>query len=46
MNTRDYQQNEIAYCVNYKGQKVKPYKSRPQPKKQTILQKLINLITK
>ena len=24
---KDYQENAIAYCVNYRGQKIKPYKS-------------------
>ena len=28
--------NEIKYCVNYKGQKIKPYTSRVQPYKKKV----------
>jgi hypothetical protein len=36
-----YQENAIAYMVNYKGQKVKPYRSVPQ-KTISKWQKIIN----
>ena len=40
-----YQSNGISYCVNYKGQKIKPYRSNYiQYKKETLLQKIINCI--
>tara|TARA_R110002020_G_scaffold472830_1_gene701315 strand:- start:310 stop:969 length:660 start_codon:yes stop_codon:yes gene_type:complete len=35
----NYQENEISYCVNYKGQKIKPYRSNyevPKPKSYSI----------
>ena len=47
MKTTDkhYQQNTISYCVNYKGQKIKPYKSNLKPyKKETLLTRIINCI--
>jgi hypothetical protein len=35
--------NEIKYCVNYKGQKIKPYKSTyVSPKKQIDWDKIVN----
>ena len=35
--------NDIKYCVNYKGQKIKPYKSTyTSPKKQTEWDKIVN----
>jgi len=36
-----YQSNGIAYCVNYKGQKIKPYKSI-EVKKPSKLKQIIN----
>ena len=41
---KNYQENAIAYCVNYKGQKIKPYKSAPQPKKISKLRRIINFL--
>ena len=38
---KDYQENAIAYCVNYKGQKIKPYKSI-EVKKPSKLRQIIN----
>jgi hypothetical protein len=35
----DYQTNEISYCVNHKGQKIKPYKSNHTPVKKSFLEK-------
>ena len=41
----DYQQSKFSYCVNYKGQKIKPYKSNYKPyKKETLLTRIINCI--
>jgi len=35
--------NEIKYCVNYKGQKIKPYKNTyVSPKKQIDWDKIVN----
>jgi hypothetical protein len=35
--------NEIKYCVNHKGQKIKPYKSTyVSPKKQIDWNKIVN----
>jgi hypothetical protein len=35
--------NEIKYCVNYKGQKIKPYKSvYVSPKKQIDWNKIVS----
>ena len=35
--------NEIKYCVNHKGQKIKPYKNiYISPKKQTDWDKIVN----
>lgn len=39
---KTYQQNEISYCVNHKGQKIKPYKSLPTIQKPTLLKQILN----
>jgi len=40
-----YQENQISYCVNYKGQKIKPYKSNYTPtKRQNWLQRALKFI--
>jgi hypothetical protein len=39
---KNYQQNEISYCVNHKGQKIKPYKSLPTIQKPTLLKQILN----
>jgi len=40
-----YQENAIAYCVNHKGQKIKPYKSNyTAPKRLNWLQRALKFI--
>tara|TARA_R110000744_G_scaffold22679_1_gene57912 strand:+ start:3593 stop:3727 length:135 start_codon:yes stop_codon:yes gene_type:complete len=42
-----YQKNAICYCVNHKGQKIKPYKSRQAPpKKLNLIKRMIKAIIK
>jgi hypothetical protein len=38
----NYQENEISYCVNYKGQKIKPYRSLPILPKPSLIRRIIN----
>ena len=42
-NKEVYQQTGVAYMVNNKGHKVRPYISRSTPKQATLLQRFINL---
>lgn len=38
----NYQTNEISYCVNHKGHKIKPYKCTPTPPKPSLIKRIIN----
>ena len=40
-----YQKNSISYCVNSKGQKIKPYRNNyAPPKKLNLIQRMIKSI--
>ena len=42
-NKEVYQQTGVAYMVNSKGHKIRPYLSSATPKQTTLLQRFINL---